>query len=116
MRLVMMGRNALIPGSATQAFNSLALQNTVHVTLWLQGWHTHTLPQYLATLAFLFLLAVAQEYVAAYRSRLGTAGVSTRNGDAGENEQYLPLIGDRWGLGSITKRSNALVLAAWIPD
>lgn len=69
------------------------MQNTVHVTLWVQSWKTNTLAQYLATLAFLFLLALAQEYVAAYRSRLGAAEGFSRSGDA--DEQYLPLIGDR---------------------
>ena len=74
------------------------MQNTVHVTLWIQSWTTHTTPQYLGTLVFLFLLAVSQEYVAGFRSRLGSAGAGVygRVEDAGTpNEHSLPLIGER---------------------
>lgn len=67
---------------------ALPLQNSVHVTLWFKCWHTHTVPQYLATLAFLFLLACFQEYLAAFRLQLGKGASPTSNTCAGE---YTPL-------------------------
>lgn len=71
----------------------VVVQNSSRVTLWLHSWDTRTLPQYLATLLFLFLAAVAQEYVAGYRAHGGTSSSGENGG--GLDYQSAPPIRNR---------------------